>query len=363
MQSLFILVFGFVVIRFLVTLTNVLLNPKLPTKTTTHSAFLSILIPARNEAANIGNTIQHILKQDFQHFELIVLDDHSTDATAQIVQEWANAHPQIKLIAGAPLPKGWLGKNWACHQLAQSAKGDYLLFVDADVCVYNQLIPAALTEMKAKELTLLSIFPDQHFGTWGERIVVPIMHYLLLTMLPLRFVRLFPQSSLAAANGQFMLFQAADYHKHQFHQQVKQKVTEDIEIVKLIKRNGLFAGTYLGNNLVACRMYSSWNESVQGFSKNLLAGFGSILGLLVFMGLVFFAYFPIFWLEPQWMVYILPFILITNGLLAWLSNQSSWQTICLHPLKMLSLCLIACLSIYRNLTRTNQWKGRNISIK
>ena len=363
MDVLFGIVFGFLLIRFLVTIINLLLSPKLQVIDTDYQDTVSILIPARNEAHNIAATIRCLQQQDYQHYELLILDDQSSDGTAAIVRSFMADDPRITLLSGKELPKGWLGKNWACHQLADQAKGNYLMFIDADVKVNSGLIQTVLHESKRQQLTLLSIFPDQVLATWGERIVVPIMHYLLLSMLPLRFVYLFKQESLAAANGQFMFFEADHYRKYQFHQAVKKKVTEDIEIVKVIKRNRLKASTYLGNRLIECRMYQSGREAIDGFSKNLLAGFGNMIGLVMFLFLIAFSYILLFFVLYAHLWLVLPIILATNVILAMLSNQPIWQTVLLHPLKLLILCWIAYLSIYRTIAKTNQWKGRNINIE
>lgn len=362
MEVLFYGVFGFAVTRLLVTVANLWKSPKLPRTSQQHHGNISILIPARNEAHNIGKTIQYLQKQDYQEYELCILDDHSSDNTAGIIQQFAAKDQRIKLLSGKELPKDWLGKNWACHQLAKQANGDYLMFIDADVIVRQGLIQSVLQEVKHHQLSLLSIFPDQQLITWGERITVPIMHYILLTLLPLQLVRRLPQTSLAAANGQFLFFDAADYRAQQFHQTVRKEVTEDIEMVKVAKQKGLKVSTYLGNKLIECRMYQSWSEAVDGFGKNLLAGFGNMFGLGVFLFLTVFAYIPLLLYLPQSLLLLFPIILITNIILAVLSNQSIWQTLLLHPLKMLTLCWVAYLSVYRTIAKTNQWKGRNINI-
>jgi glycosyltransferase involved in cell wall biosynthesis len=357
------LTLAFLFLRFSVTFTNWLLNPKLPVSTISEKSLVSILIPARNEAQNIGNTLELIEKQDFENYEILVLNDNSTDETAQIVYDFTQSNPKIKLLNGKGLPKGWLGKNWACHQLAQEAKGDYFLFVDADVSIQPKLIESGIAELEKQNLTLLSIFPDQIFGTWGEKIAVPIMHYLLLTLLPLPFVRWFPQASFAAANGQFMLFKAEVYRKFQFHEQVKREVTEDIETVRFIKENGLKSGVYLGNSLVFCRMYRGYSEVVDGFSKNLLAGFGnSAIGLVGFLLMTTLAYISLLWQTPTVIYLAFTLILLTNFGLARLSNRPVWETILLHPLKMATLILIAWKSIIRKRNKNNFWKGRNIDL-
>ena len=358
-----ITILAFLLIRTVVTVTNWLAWPKLPQSKAQHQDLVSILIPARNEEQNIGKTLKLIATQEYTHYEILVLDDHSDDGTAQVVEEAQAQNPKIKLFSGDPLPKGWLGKNWACHQLAQKAKGDFLLFIDADVAVQPKLITSALSEVKKRELSLLSIFPDQALETWGEKVAVPIMHYLLLTLLPLHFVRLLPYPSLAAANGQFMLFKADTYREFQFHHQVRQQITEDIETVRFMKQNSLKAGTYLGNKLVICRMYHSYADVLDGFSKNLLSGFGnSILGLLIFLLFTTAGFVSFFWLPLPLAGLGIGCVLLMQTALARLSNQPIWETLLLHPIKMATLVAIAFRSIRRKLTKNNTWKGRNVAL-
>ncbi len=122
---------------------------------------LSILIPARNEENNIGKCLDSILKQSFSNYEVIVLDDESTDSTSAIVEQYAVKDDRIKLIKGKPLPKGWLGKNWACHQLAKNAKGNLLFFVDADIRLAENAVASAINNYKKNNVKMLSVFPTQ----------------------------------------------------------------------------------------------------------------------------------------------------------------------------------------------------------
>ena len=361
MYWLGIIVFSFLALRTFVVLVNWLTWPLLPKVHATHNALISILIPARNEAQNIGRTIEYIQQQDYQNYELLILDDHSDDGTDKVIRSYQEGNSKIRLLKGEILPKGWLGKNWACHQLAQHAQGAYYLFIDADVAIYPQLVQSALTEMKRYELSLLSIFPDQELKTSGEQIVVPIMHYLLLTLLPLVFVRKMPQPSFAAANGQFMLFDYKSYAKYQPHQSVKDQVTEDIETVKLLKANKEKVATYLGNRLVVCRMYEGYQSAIDGFSKNLLAGFGnSIIGLFVFLFLVCLGSLSFYWLPNGYVWGALALLLIQQIGLAKLSGQPILSSLYWHPLKMFSLLRLGFQTTKRRLTKHNEWKGRNV---
>ena len=216
---------------------------------------------------------------------MIVLNDQSEDETAELLQAHASQTPGFSYLEGQPLPAGWLGKNWACHQLAQQASGKYLLFFDADVAfLHPELVSHTLGTFQRHSLTLLSLFPNQEMNTFGEKLVVPIMHYLLLSLLPLHAVFRLSSPQFAAANGQFMMFEATNYQNHLWHQQVKQEVIEDIAIMKAVKRAGQKGKVLLANGFISYRMYRNLKEGVQGFSKNLLAGFGnSIPGLMIYL--------------------------------------------------------------------------------
>jgi len=357
------LAYGLCAIPFLqmtVVLANWLLGVKLPADELPKEPFVSILIPARNESENIEKTLEAIRTQAYQNIEILILDDNSEDDTALKVNLFCQKDSRFKLLNGKPLPQGWLGKNWACHQLAQQAQGEYFIFTDADVTFTPLLIGSALAEMRKKELDLLSIFPDQEMQTIGERIVVPIMHYILLTLLPLPFIRWIKHEAFAAANGQFMLFRADVYRQNAVHEFVKDKITEDIESVKYLKRKGYHAGTYLGNQLVFCRMYKSYYDAVNGFSKNLLTGFGSVGGLIFFLLstsilpiISMINYFPI-------AVYLLPSVLFTHLILADLGSQSIKKSLPYILPMYVALWHTALLSIYKKLTRRNMWKGRII---
>jgi glycosyltransferase involved in cell wall biosynthesis len=206
-----LIVFVFLILRFTVTLFNFLSNPKLPRIGKHYADKVSILIPARNEAEDIIPLLASIHQQDYQNYEVLILDDNSTDDTYKICAVFCAKHPRFKLIKGRALPAGWLGKNYACHQLAQHATGDFYLFLDADEQVQNGLINSAVHRMKLRGLSLLSLFTNQTMRSVGEEMVVPLMHYILLNLLPLRLVYLLKTAALSAASGQFMLFDAAGY--------------------------------------------------------------------------------------------------------------------------------------------------------
>lgn len=369
------LTYVFLVVRFFVTLSNFLTKPLLPHSHQLHTDLVSILVPARNEAQNLPVLLQNIRLQDYSNYELLILDDDSSDETATIVEHFSQSENSCKLIVGEPLPADWFGKNWACHQLAQQATGKYLLFIDADVQLRPGLISSVLTQMKTKNLSLLSVFNDQITTSLGEKLVVPLMHYLLLTLLPLKMVYTSKDHKVAAASGQCMCFESQTYLAYLFHKQAKKEVTEDIRIMQMAKKQGLKAAAFLANGFIWCRMYRSYKESILGFSKNLMAGFGdSALLTSLFVVLVSVGYLSFF---SQELIAIftgstLPFLFYSSILfliisirimVSILSNQNIITNLLFHPLQIITMMILLLISIYKRITNSNRWKGRLISTK
>ena len=355
-------IFLFLILRFTVTLFNFISNPKLTNSPRDYGDLVSILIPARDEEKNILNLLQSIRDQNYRNYEVVVLDDHSSDGTFQICKEFAGSDKRFRVIAGKPLPKDWLGKNYACHQLAEEAKGKFLMFLDADETVADGLLNNTVHRMKFYRLDLLSLFTNQVMITWGERMIVPLMHFVLLNLLPLRLVRLSKSPAFSAASGQFMLFNAENYKENQWHEQVRNKVVEDIEIMRSVKASGYRGEALLANGFIFCRMYGSFNEAFQGFSKNFLAGFNNnIFGLsfyllLVILGPLAIAYI----LSPELLFFALSLIILSRVMISLMSGQNVWYNILLHPIQLISMVFIAVISVKKYFTKTIVWKGRPI---
>jgi chlorobactene glucosyltransferase len=337
-------------------------NPKLPRIGKHYEDKISILIPARNEADNILTLLQSIYEQDYQNYEVIILDDNSTDNTYALCEAFARDHQNFKVIKGKELQGDWLGKNYACHQLAEQATGAYYLFLDADEQVYKGLFNSAIHRMNLRSLSLLSLFTNQDMRTPGEKMVVPLMHYILLNLLPLRLVYLIKSAAVAAASGQFMLFNAEDYKKYQWHQLAKNKVVEDVVIMKLVKGYKLNGEALLGNGMISCRMYKGYSEAIDGFGKNFLAAFNyNIIGFLIYLLLVFGGpTVVIMTLNLNFILMMIGLIVLTRIMISLSAGQSAWLNILLHPIQMLSLLLIGLTSIQKHLTKTTVWKGRKI---
>lgn len=277
---------------------NTLTFPRLKPAALSAAPRLSILIPARNEAAVIGTTVKSLLLQTYSNFEIIVLDDNSSDGTATLAQAAAQGDSRLRVITGAPLPRGWLGKNWACHQLAQAAGGEWLVFSDADVRWSPGALAALVAEMGRTQADLLTVWPTQHTHTWGERLVVPLMALVILAYLPLPLVHHTPWPAFAAANGQCLAFRRRAYQNIGGHAALRDNVLEDVAFARRIKGGGLRLRMADGAGLVSCRMYRDWPSVRDGFAKNILAGYGNSVFFLVLTTLF------------HWLVFLLPWLFL-----------------------------------------------------
>ncbi|TCD21027.1 glycosyltransferase family 2 protein [Pedobacter psychrodurus] len=352
----------FLVIRFSVTVFNFLSNPKLSRVVKHYHDKVSILIPARNEAADILELLVSIKNQDYTNYEVIVLDDNSEDNTFEVVEKFCLANSQFKVVSGEELPQNWLGKNYACHQLSELATGKYLLFIDADESIKRGLINSLINRMEIGNLALLSVFTNQTIKSIGEWLTVPLMHFILLNLLPLRLVKLSKNPAFAGASGQCMFFNANNYKENHWHERVKHQVVEDVEIMKLVKQEKFNAEALLANGLIYCRMYKNLGESLNGFSKNLLAGFGNnIIILLLYQLLVTIG--PVILIlnfNVASLVLPLTLIVLSRIMISYLSGQNVLVNLILHPLQMLFFLIISFISIKKHIFKTSTWKGRTI---
>jgi len=238
--------------------------------------FLSILVPARNEEHCIEACTRSLVAQSYQRLEVIILDDGSSDATGSIVQRIIDEMPpaqkgRLRLLQGAALQAGWVGKNFACHQLAQHARGDYLLFTDADTVHAPETAKAVITCMQQLGVKLLSAQPEFELGSMGECLVVPLLNFTIMTLLPVALVLTRPEPSLATGNGQLLCFHRSAYEKVGGHASVKGNIHEDVLLARAVKASSDRIAFVDALEFVRCRMYRSFAGVWSGFTKNLFA--------------------------------------------------------------------------------------------
>lgn len=323
---------------------------------------VSVLIPARNEEKSIRLLLEDLLSSREPADEIIVYDDLSTDGTAGIVEEVSRLHPSVKLIRGTGPEKGWLGKNYACHQLAQVARGDLFLFLDADVRTGKDLVGKSASYLERYRLSLLSIFPKQVMSSLGSRMTVPLMNWILVSLLPLILVRKSKRISFSAANGQFMLFRAPDYVTLLPHKRFRNNPVEDIAIIRFYKKQKLPVATLLGNQEIRCRMYDTAREAVIGFSKNIFQFFGGSQFLtLLFAIATTITPFYLFWFNSRNLGWLYVLIIIGIRIFTSCSSKQSWgQNVLLLLPQHLFFWVIIITGIRNRKKKRIVWKDRNI---
>jgi hypothetical protein len=254
---------------------------------------VSVLVPARNEADRLPDCLRSLRAQrGVPGLEILVLDDESTDRTAEIARESAGDDPRVRVLEGAPRPAGWLGKPHACWQLAQAADptSDVLIFVDADVRLEPDAVLSTVDMMRSTHLDFASPYPRLDANTVAERLVQPLLPWSWLTFLPLRLAERSPRPSLTAVGGQFLAMTRHSYDRCGGHCGVRSDVLEDLALARAAKRVGCRGGVVDGSAIATCRMYEGWAPLRDGYGKSLWQAFGSPAGAAAVFAMLGIAY-------------------------------------------------------------------------
>lgn len=322
-------------------------------------ASVALLIPMRNEADNVEGLLDSLLKQEgISHLSIDILDDNSTDETASKLA--LNIDERMRVFPGGELPKGWLGKNYACHQLAAQSTADFLVFIDADVRLNRSAIAASISEMQRLNLDYLSPYPRQIAMTWLERLVQPLLQWSWFVSVPLRFAERFPRASFAVANGQFFIVRRSAYEKCGGHSAVRSEVLDDLELARALIRSGARGTVADGSAIAECRMYQSARELIAGYSKSQWRAFGSIAGA-TFMAIVLIAtsITPLIAgiLGSPW-GWIGFFAIVATRLAVAARTRSVISTAWLHPLSAIAWIFLIKYSWLNKWRGTLVWKER-----
>lgn len=358
------ILFSMLVLRFIVMVINYLSQPFLPeSRMLNDFPLVSILVPARNEEDNLPLLINDLKNITYPNFEIIVCNDNSTDQTENILKAEAAVFEQLLYFNNGVLATGWVGKNFACHQLAQNAKGEFLMFLDADVRIEPSLINKAMSFVKRKKVKLLSIFPKQLINSKDEWKTVPLMNWILLSYLPLPLVSWKCFSSLSAANGQFMFFEANNYLHNNWHEKVKTSNVDDILIARMMKKKGFKIAVLLGENDIACRMYKSYNSAIKGFALNIHQYFNGSRHWLLFFWMMLWFRIPFFVFSKQYLLLIISIVLIMliKIMYSKLSRFSTSKIFLFHYQQLTALTQIIAVNLKNKQKRKFEWKGREYS--
>lgn len=345
---------------------------------------ISVCIPARNEENNIATLLQSLIDQKYDNFEIHVLDDHSEDRTADVVKTYIRKSPdQITLHSGQSKPDDWLGKPWACSQLADYATGEIILFLDADTALQDKTLQRIANSFQKYNLDMCTVWPRQILGTALENMILPLIYYALVTLLPAIYVYRDPKwlpsplknkmrPAFAAANGQCIAISGEAYKLAGGHKAVKNEIVEDVELAKIVKSIGLTLRMFNGVDSVSCRMYRSAGEMFSGLRKNFLAGFNYSLLKFTLAALIHI------------IVFILPFIGFLYSLIKgnsailflsvisisiillhrlWISSWFAWNPLYAftHPFGVAWFQYLGIIKIIDHVfQRKSDWKGRKV---
>lgn len=330
---------------------------------------LSVLIPARNEEANLRAMLDSVLANRGVDFEVIVLDDHSTDRTAEVVREFAARDSRVRLEFAPVLPVGWCGKQHACHVLARLARHPLLVFMDADVRLAPDALARMADFMEWSRVDLASGVPRQELGTFSERLLIPQIHFILLGYLPMPFMRWTRWPAFSAGCGQLFVARRDSYEATGGHAMIRNTLHDGVKLPRLFRGAGFKTDLFDATDLASCRMYHTNGETWRGLGKNATEGLatpGTILPMTILL------------LGGQ----VLPFVLVLFAtklpgsaliatvlacafayaprLLAVKIFRQPLGSALLHPLGVVLLLAIQWLALVRQLAgKPSVWKGRS----
>jgi chlorobactene glucosyltransferase len=333
---------------------------------------VSVMVPARDEETNIALCLESLQKQDYPNFEIIVLDDNSTDDTPIIVSRMAAKDARIHLLWGSPLPQGWAGKPFACFQAAQKASGDWLLFVDADTRHESDMLSRVIPLAVESKVAMLSGFPRQITTSLSQKIALPMLYFILMCWAPFWWLHRSKRMPPSVAYGPFLLFSSQAYWQIGGHEAVKARILEDVWLGVETSRHG---GRHLAVDLspvVACHMYGDLSSMWEGFTKWMYSV--SALSTTALAGLIILGYTtllaPFYWLfratfimsyPPAWaMLAILQVILIfiMRRMVDNRFRESLFSTL-LYPLGMAFLVSVVLYGMARQVAGVGvSWKKR-----
>ena len=324
---------------------------------------LSVLIPARNEEKNIKNAVESVLSSDSTNLECIVLDDNSTDHTKVILSQFSDK--RLTVIAGKPLPKGWIGKNWACHQLSQVAKGEILLFSDADTIHSKNGLNKLIEKMKNTNADLLSGIPKQIVKTFGEAITVPFIGLLSFGALPHFLFRVKGLKWATASNGQYQCFKKTSYKELGGYKAIYNILADDTAFSRMFKSNNKKVVYTNVSYMVSSRMYTSFKEAFNGFAKSFYPTINEspLLAVIVMLAIILIFLVPYFLLffSPSLSALIILFLSYTLWTFSCLNVHINPLVAQFHPIVPFVLMAMLINSVYSYRNNGYLWKGRKYS--
>ena len=350
------------VLAFVRTILNLTTVPRLsPDAHPSQEPLVSIVIPARNEARVIERTIRALLVQDYSALEVIVVDDRSTDDTAAIARSIAD--PRLMVIDGEEPPSGWLGKPWALHQGSGLARGELLLFVDADLVYAPGALRAAVAELEATGVAMITLFPRFEMRGFAEQALMPMLPFTALSVMPVWLSNRSTIVGLALGGGSGNLIRRSAFDMTRRFEPLNRAVVDDIALARMVRRNGLRTCVVRADELISVRMYHGAREIIDGFSKNIFfAAGGSLFLAALFLVLMF-----VFHLLPYVLaltgdrtsIATVVLIIVTRLVLFRSLRYRLDNALFLHPVMVLGWACIFLRSMWITGVRKEvRWRGR-----
>jgi chlorobactene glucosyltransferase len=292
---------------------------------------VSLIVPARNEERNLPRLLPGLLRQRYPNYEVIVVDDASTDATSRILREWEGRSERLRVVHGGPLPEGWRGKPWAMCQGARVARGEWLLFTDADTHHSPLSVSSSVAYALRNGIELLTILPHSELGTPAERVIMPTAHMGIANLYPAYRVN-DPSSKLAIANGQYILIRREVYDGVGGIKRVKKKIAEDLEFAEVVKGEGYRLYLADGRHLMSVRMYTTLGEIWEGWSKNVVLSFKgrpsrAALTIAAFLSVSLFPFMVARWAGSLWRKADRTGSIGSRAAATWAGGLALWQLV------------------------------------
>jgi hypothetical protein len=329
---------------------------------------VSVLIPARNEERNIGAAVTAALANRGIRLEVVVLDDHSTDRTADIVADLSLRDPRVRLELAPPLPGGWCGKQHACHLLSEKASHPFFVFIDADVRLAPDALRRAVNFVKEKKVALASGVPCQEMGTFSECLLIPLIHFILLGFLPIQRMRGTTSPACSAGCGQLFIARRAAYQACGGHSAIRDSLHDGLQLPRAFRKAGFATDLFDATDLATCRMFHTDGDVWRGLARNAtegLAAAGTILPMTVLLAggqvLPYLLLAFCFALTAKGLLLATIATLLTQlpRLLASGRFRQPIASALLHPFGVLGLLAIQWYALLTSFAgRPRQWRGR-----
>ncbi len=332
---------------------------------------VSVMIPTRNEENNIGECVKGLLEQEYQNYEILIIDDNSSDQTPQILADLEKEDSRVRIFKGKKLKEGWFGKPYALQQLSEEARGEYFLFVDADTRHTPLSISFSIYNTIYHKVDLFSAYPYHDCRKFGALLTIPIMYVMTSIALPLPTIKYLKLARASFCLGQYFCMKAETFRAVDGFERVKHKITEDNALSKELKRSGFKSCFLDGKEYVSCKMYSNYREAFNGFAKNIYSELAFspfiffLVCLLIFVGIGYPLVNTIIdWVSgrPPNLPIVLSFVLFSlSRIVTNLDRKVPLWSFIFYPIIFLQIFLMGIYDPFLHIFgKKIVWKGRSL---